>query len=82
MKRDYAQWQANKERLAKVYQMSDVEKKTLGIDVEKLEREASLLERTLSKISLQFGELLTARPTWRAVQQKLRDDEAAVAIIR
>ncbi|MEQ8361602.1 MAG: CHAT domain-containing protein [Cyclobacteriaceae bacterium] len=82
LKGDYVQWQANKERLAKVYQMSDVEKKTLGIDVEKLEREAIQLERTLSKKSQQFGELLTARPTWRAVQQKLGDDEAAVEIIR
>jgi CHAT domain-containing protein len=82
LKADYTQWQANKERLAKVYQMSDGEKKSSGIDVEKLEREVIQLERALSKKSQQFGELLAARPTWRAVQQKLRDDEAAVEIIR
>ncbi|MEP2671480.1 MAG: CHAT domain-containing protein [Cyclobacteriaceae bacterium] len=82
LKADYAQWQSNKERLAKVYQMSDAEKKNSGIDVVKLENEAIQLERALSKKSQQFGELLAARPTWRAVQQKLSEGEAAVEIIR
>lgn len=82
LKADYAQWQANKEKLVKAYQMGDGEKKNSGIDVDKLENEAIQLERALSKKSQQFGELLTARPTWREVQQQLREGEAAVEIIR
>ncbi|MFZ1808904.1 MAG: CHAT domain-containing protein [Cyclobacteriaceae bacterium] len=82
LKADYTQWQANKGALAKVYQMSEGEKKDAGIDVERLENEALQLERALTKKSQQFGDLVAARPSWKDVQQKLREGEAAVEIIR
>jgi hypothetical protein len=78
----YQRWIDTKNNLAKVYQMSDVENKTSGIDERQMENLAESLEKRLSKQSEIFSKIIARRPTWKTIQQKLEPGEAAVEIVR
>jgi CHAT domain-containing protein len=78
----YQRWIDIKNNLSKVYQLSDEEKKAAGVDEKRLEAQANDLEKRISKQSELFAAILSERPTWKTIQQKLKPGEAAVEIVR
>jgi tetratricopeptide (TPR) repeat protein len=78
----YQRWIDTKNDLAKIYQMSDQEKKSSGIDERGMEVLAESLEKKLSKQSEIFSKIISRRPTWNTIQQKLKPGEAAIEIVR
>jgi CHAT domain-containing protein len=78
----YQKWIDVKNNLSKVYQLSDEEKKTGGLDEKRLEAQANDLEKRISKQSELFANILSARPTWKTIQQQLKPGEAAIEIVR
>jgi CHAT domain-containing protein len=77
----YRQWQEKKETLVKIYQMSQEDKYSQGIEEKKLEEECNTLEKILSAKSEDFKNTIDQRLTWRDVQKRLKANEVAVEMI-
>lgn len=82
LKAQYQRWQVRKDYLAKVYQMTPDEKKASGVDEKKIEASVNTLEKELTRKSQRFANLIAARPDWKQVQNKLKQGEAAVEVVR
>lgn len=78
----FQRWQANKDLLANVYQMSEAEKKQRGINEQALEARTLDLEKQMTRRSEFFSDLIKITPSWKGVQQKLLPGEAAVEIVK
>ncbi|MFL5729443.1 MAG: CHAT domain-containing protein [Cytophagaceae bacterium] len=81
----YKQWQAKKNTMVRIYQMSAEEKKVANIDQAKLEQEINDLEKLLTSRSELFGKSVAASSstvTWRDIQKSLKSGEAAVEMVR
>lgn len=79
----FEKWQTRRELLAKVYQMTDEEKKKQNINMKVLEEQANTLEKQLSVKSEAFSRGNDKkRYTWKDVQKKLNRDEAAIEMVR
>lgn len=79
----YQKWQAQRNLLAKVYQMSLAQKQQTGIDQVQLEKQVNDLEKQLSTRSEAFAQAADKTLyTWQQVQKALKPGEAAVEMIR
>ncbi len=79
----YEQWQGLKEQLAKYYTLSEQELQEQNIDLTTLETEANELEKRLADQSQLFAQSLQNRDlNWQDIKQRLKDDEAAIEVIR
>jgi CHAT domain-containing protein len=79
----YQEWKNKKNRLAQVWQMTPSEKIQSNIDQAALETEVDVLEKKLSAQSELFAAHSDRiRYTWKDIQKNLKQDEAAVEIIR
>lgn len=78
----YSKWRDSREQLSKVYQLSDQQKKTLGLDEKQLEKNINELERELTLKSELFARLLNDNSDWKAIKAVLKPGEAAVEIVR
>ncbi|WPP52210.1 CHAT domain-containing protein [Catalinimonas niigatensis] len=79
----YEQWLLLKEQLAKYYTLSTQELQSRKLNLKKIEAEANELEKKLSAGSQLFASSLESRElSWRDVQQQLKENEAAVEILR
>ncbi|MBC8110263.1 MAG: tetratricopeptide repeat protein, partial [Verrucomicrobia bacterium] len=80
---DYQNWQAKRQYLAKVYQMTLNEKQKAGINVAQLEDEANNSEKQLSAQSEAFAQANDKkRYSWQDIQKTLKPKEAAIEIVR
>jgi tetratricopeptide (TPR) repeat protein/CHAT domain-containing protein len=83
LKQKYRTWQSKHDLLAKVYQMTETERKEKGIDEAALENEVNNLEKEISLQSENFSKAKEQLSyTWQDVQKNLRNGEAAVEIVR
>lgn len=79
----YTKWQAQKDFLAKAYQLSDEERKKRGIVLSSLEEELNNREKQLSQQSELFrNDQQEKVPDWKDIQRFLKKGQAAVEIIR
>jgi CHAT domain-containing protein len=79
----YQNWQAQRNCLAKVYEMKISEKAKKNIDQEALEAKANDTEKKLVLQSADFNKVKNNKHyTWEEVQKKLQPGEAAIEIIR
>lgn len=82
LKTRYSEWKTAREQLSKVYQLSAEQKKTAGIDEEKLEKTVNELERELTVKSELFAKLISDNPDWKKIRAALKPGEAAVEMVR
>jgi len=76
-------WQAKRNFIAKVYQMSTAERKKRKLDLKKLEAEADDLEKQLAAHSADFSSAFNPPTyTFHDIQKKLKENEAAIDIIK
>ncbi|CAN0304393.1 unnamed protein product, partial [Phaeothamnion confervicola] len=78
----YSRWQDSREQLSKIYQLSEQQKKSAGIDEKSLERSINDLERDLTVKSELFARLISDNSDWKAIRDALKPGEAAVEIVR
>ncbi|MCU0431648.1 MAG: CHAT domain-containing protein [Cytophagaceae bacterium] len=79
----YKLWQQQKEYLSKIYSLSKEELAIQKINVDSIVALANQYEKELSKSSEDFKHTSdTLTYTWKMVQKKLKDGEAAIEIIR
>jgi tetratricopeptide (TPR) repeat protein len=79
----YKSWQEEKELLARIYSLPKDEIKKRNINIDSLESKANQTEKDLSLQSELFKNTSEKQSyTWQEVQQKLKQDEAAVEMIR
>ena len=79
----YDKWIELKELIASMYSKTTEELKTKGMDLKESEKEANELEKELSsKIENLFEERNAVDLTWENVQSKLKDNEAAIELVR
>lgn len=78
----YSRWKDSREQLSKVYQLSDEQKKSAGVDEKVLERNINELERELTVKSELFARLISDNADWKAIRAALKPNEAAVEIVR
>lgn len=83
LQNQYQSWRIKRNTLAQVYQMTNDEKKAKGFNQAQLEEEINQLEKQISRKSSLFAES-NDNPsyTWKNIQQKLKENEAALEIIR
>ncbi len=82
LKQLYSRWQDSREQLSKIYQLSERDKKSAGIDEKVLERNVNELERELTQKSELFARLISDNPDWKAIRAALKPGEAAVEMVR
>lgn len=79
----YQQWVANKEYLAKLYQLPKATLQKRNIDLTKLLDKNNELEKQLAKKSKAFSVATDPQKVnWRAIQTRLKADEIAIEVIR
>ncbi|MCH8319290.1 MAG: CHAT domain-containing protein, partial [Bacteroidetes bacterium] len=79
----YKQWRSKRDYLGKLYSLSKAEIEKQGVNIDDLEKEANNLEKTLSKSSELFKHAFEKKiVTWQNVQAQLKENEAAIEIIR
>ncbi|MBW8048867.1 MAG: DUF3856 domain-containing protein [Cytophagales bacterium] len=79
----YRQWRSDKDYLGKLYTLSIAEVKKQSVSIDSLEAQANLLEKELSKNSQLFAKEFDKKIyDWKDVQAQLKEDEAAVEVIR
>ncbi|MBW8048804.1 MAG: tetratricopeptide repeat protein [Cytophagales bacterium] len=79
----YKQWRSKRNYLGKLYSLSKAEIEKQGVNIDDLEKEANNLERALSKSSELFKLAYEKQTiTWQHVQAQLKENEAAIEIIR
>lgn len=83
LKELYKHWQESKENLVKYYGYSYEELDRQHINIPDLETSANDLEKKLSERSTSFGQQHSKQKlSWKDVQARLQQDEAAIEIIR
>lgn len=76
---DFDNWKSIKERLSKLYSNNDPRQSL----IDSLNQHANQIEKSLVARSSQFAKIYNDEiPDWKKVQTALKDDEAAVEIIR
>jgi CHAT domain-containing protein/Flp pilus assembly protein TadD len=79
----FKNWVSQKEFLSKIYSLSKAEIKKLAINVDSIEHLNNELEKKLSLKSELFKNTNEIKYyTWQDVQKQLKEDEAAIEIIR
>ncbi|MFC2131843.1 tetratricopeptide repeat protein [Bacteroidota bacterium] len=79
----YNQWKDQREFIAKHYKLSKEELKKKHINIDSLEKVANDIEKELSKRSEVFAKEYDKKQyTWQDVQKALKDNEAAIEIVR
>ncbi|MFN3404683.1 MAG: tetratricopeptide repeat protein [Cytophagaceae bacterium] len=79
----YKKWLSQKEHLSKVYTLTNDEIQKQKINVDSLEKAANDVEKKLSLRSELFKNTNEIQNySWKDIQKKLKDDEAAIEIIR
>lgn len=79
----YELWLDKKKSLAKYYGVSKNELATAGISIDVIVKEANALEKELSlKSELFSSSVIASEKKWQTIQKSLKEDEAAVEIIR
>src|SRR3989339_780382 len=79
----YNDWISKKEVLAKYYSLTKQEIENSGVKLDSLENVANELEKELSRRSELFAkEYEKKKVTWQDVQSMLKDNEAAIEIVR
>jgi len=82
LKLKYDDWKLKKEQISKLFDKSNVELESQGINLKDIEAEVNELEKELSKSSKEFGEKDKKKVNWRDIQEVLKPNEAAIEIIR
>lgn len=76
--RIFDKWQAQKEQIAKLYSQNEAPQK-----IDSLQQAAELLEKELTRKSSVFTKQLSRKSaSWKDIQKSLKENEAAVEIIR
>lgn len=79
----YNKWIEQKESLSKLYTLTQEQINIQGVNIDSLKRSANELEKELSIESAFLADVLDKKEyTWRDIQSKLKDGEAAIEIIR
>jgi CHAT domain-containing protein len=78
----YHQWVESKENLVRYYSYSQEDRDHMKIDVRKEESASNDLEKKLSELSTAFGSLNQKNTRWQQVRATLKENEAAIEIIR
>lgn len=79
----YNEWVAQKEQLSKLFSSNDHDLETRNAKIDELLDSSNELEKELSKLSAEFSQTYAkSKYTWQDVQKKLKDNEAAIEIIR
>ncbi|GJM27492.1 MAG: hypothetical protein DHS20C17_01270 [Cyclobacteriaceae bacterium] len=80
---DFAHWRDLREKLARLYQLPKIDLEKKQQDLQQLEEEVGLLEKSLSQRSEVFAKENDRRElTWKDIRDQLNDDEAAIEIVR
>ncbi|HET8861010.1 CHAT domain-containing tetratricopeptide repeat protein [Marivirga sp.] len=83
LKQQYKNWISTKELISQLYSMSEEELKQQDLKLDSLIEYSSVLEKELSRASSEFEEAYAAKNyNWKDVQAKLKDNEAAIEMIR
>lgn len=83
LKEKYQNWIGTKELISQLYSMSEEEIQQQDLTLDSLISISSELEKELSRASSEFAEAYTAKNvTWKDVQSKLKENEAAIEMIR
>lgn len=83
LRRTFQDWLDQKAYLNSLLAMTDEEQKEQGISVNDVQKEINRLEKELSERSALFNEGFATKPkTWEDVRKTLKEDEAAIEIIR
>jgi CHAT domain-containing protein/Flp pilus assembly protein TadD len=78
----FNQWVASKENLVRYYSYSELDRSRMKIDLRKEEVASNDLEKKLTERSSAFSTLNQKNITWQQVKASLKENEAAVEIIR
>lgn len=79
----YQQWQNLRQQIAKIHNLGKSEIRLRNIKLDSLVAQANQLEKDLSRASSDFDLAYhDEAPTWKEIQKSLKEDEAAVEIIR
>ncbi|HAI76997.1 MAG TPA: hypothetical protein DCM08_12195 [Microscillaceae bacterium] len=79
----FQQWQEQRDLIAKLYNVGEIELRKKGYDLKVLVQQANQLEKELTTLSKDFGSTYQSGSThWLDIKSKLQPDEAAVEIIR
>lgn len=79
----YKTWQAQRELIAKLYSQSEAELKAKGVNLDSLTNLVNNLEKEISLQSEDFNAAYNPKiPSWKDIQAKLKDNEAAITMIR
>ena len=79
----YKQWVAQKEYMAKLYQLPKTTLKDRNIDLNILEEKNNVIEKKLAqKYKLFSQQIFQQKYTWNKVQKALKPNEVAIEIIR
>jgi len=83
LKDKYENWISTKELISQLYSMSEEEIQQQDLKLDSLISVSADLEKELSRASAEFAEAYSAKNyTWKDVQAKLKDNEAAIEMIR
>jgi len=79
----YQEWQHEKEQIAKYYNMSANQRNKLKINLDSAILKANEIEKQLCKKSQLFSQKMEqTKVSWKQVQEKLKNGEVAVEIVR
>jgi len=79
----YNEWIAQKEQLSKLFSKHEEDLEIRNAKIDKLLESSNELEKELSKLSADFSRTFAKSAyTWKDVQKKLKEGEAAIEIIR
>ena len=79
----YEDWVSQKEQLSKLFSGNDQDLETRNARIEELIASSNELEKKLGQRSADFEQTFSKKEyTWRDVQKKLKENEAAIEIIR
>lgn len=80
---DYTNWQNKKDYLVKLVNIFELENNEKRQIIDSLEATVNDLEKKLQKVSTYFRDYINLKPVyWQDVQNALKEDEAAVEIVR
>ncbi len=83
LKSKYQNWISTKELISQLYSMSKVEVEQQSLKLDSLIKVSAELEKELSRASSEFSDAYTAKNySWKDVQAKLKENEAAIEMIR
>jgi CHAT domain-containing protein len=83
LKEKYQNWIAIKELISQLYSMSEEELQQQNLSLDSLISASNDLEKELSRASSDFADAYTAKNyVWQDVQAKLKENEAAIEMIR